>query len=249
MADLVHQASIGGEGFQEEVQAGQAAAADAELLNYHQDDRMEDIMADFPAAGGALGEAGKLQPLPVMTQIDSEASRHDDRELELLKEKHASLQSKAITLREAWTRLTMISGGADPYELLNKMYNSIDSMPDGQDKNNSVSMMNTIMPTFRAARKNPDLRKFLADLYPAQDKYYEVKDEKLALNKKISMLTKLYNEQEKETLLANLLSEQAKREEDIKRKGQQRAATKEAKAASKEAEAAAKKQKTGPGPN
>jgi len=249
MGDLVHQASIGGEGFQEEVQAGQAAAADAELLNYHQDDRMEDIMADFPAAGGALGEAGKLQPLPVSTQIGSETAVHDDRELELLKEKHGLLQQKAVELKNCWTRLTQISGGADPYELLSKMYNSIDSMPDGQDKNNSVSMMNTIMPTFRAARKNPDLRKFLADLYPAQDKYYEVKDEKLALNKKISMLTKLYNEQEKETVLANLQNEQTKREEDIKRKGQQMAAAKEAKAASKEAAAASKKQKTGPDPN
>jgi hypothetical protein len=247
MGDLVHQASIGGEGFQEEVQAGQAAAADAELLNYHQDDRMEDIMADFPAAGGALGEAGKLQPLPVSTQIGPETAGHDDRELELLKEKHGLLQMKAVELKNCWTRLTQISGKDDPYELLSKMYSSIDSMPDGQDKNNSVSMMNMIMPTFRVSRKNPDLRKFLADLYPAQDKYYEVKDEKLALNKKISMLTKLYNEQEKETLLANLQSEQAKREEDIKRKGQQRAATKEAKEAAKAT--APKRQKTGPDPN
>ena len=48
MGDLVRKASIGDEGFQEEMQAGQAAAADAELLDYNQNDRMEDIMADFP---------------------------------------------------------------------------------------------------------------------------------------------------------------------------------------------------------
>ena len=96
MGDLVHQASIGGEGFQEEVQAGQAAAADAELLNYHQDDRMQDIMADFPAAGGALGEAGKLQPLPIATQIGSGTAVHDDRELELLKEKYGLQVLQAV---------------------------------------------------------------------------------------------------------------------------------------------------------
>ena len=40
MGDLVHQASIGGEGFQEEVQAGQAAADDGKLFDYDENDQM-----------------------------------------------------------------------------------------------------------------------------------------------------------------------------------------------------------------
>ena len=111
-------------------------------------------------------------------------------------------------------------------------------MPDGPGRSESVVMMNTILPMFRAARKNADLRKFLADLFTAQDKYYEVKEEKAALNLKISMLTKLYNEQERESMLANLQQIQDKREQDIKRKGELKAEA--------QAEKAAKKQKTGP---
>ena len=54
------------------------------------------------------------------------------------------------------------------------------------------------------------------------------------------MLTKLYNEQEKETLLANLQSVQEKRELDIKRKDQAKAEAKAVAVGDK------KKQKTGP---
>ena len=223
------QASIGEEGFQEEVQAGQAAAADAELLDTYQDDRAEDIMADFSAGAGAE----TLLPLPAQTQDTTGASVLEDTTgasvLEELKVKHPSLQSKACALKDAWARHTQISAADEddtPYDLLGKMHSSINCMAEGDGKNESVVMMNVIMPLFRAARKNADLRKFISDLFAAQDRYYTVKLEKSKLNKKISMLTKLYNEQEKETLLANLQSVQEKRELDIKRKGQAKAEAK-----------------------
>ena len=50
-AEMAHFASggIGEEHFHERLAAGQAAAADGELMDEYEDDRLEDAMADCPA--------------------------------------------------------------------------------------------------------------------------------------------------------------------------------------------------------
>ena len=243
LSDMQRQASIGNAGFAEHLAAGQQAALDNELMDENEDDRLEDIMADFPAAGG---ERPALNPLPTATLEvggGGGVAAHDDRALELLNEKHPQLQSKACALKDAWARKTQLDSetqsGEDPYDMMGTMHNGISSMPEGPEKKHSVEMMNVLMAMSAAARQNEGLRNFLAEFFPAQVKYYRIKNENRSLDTKISMLTKLYNEQETQAALAALLETQQKRTEAVAEKGRIKAVRAAEKAATKEAAAAA----------
>ena len=55
--------------------------------------------------------------------------------------------------------------GTNPYDMLSQVKEHVDSRPSGSDKQQSIMAFNTVVALFNAARENPGLRKFAADLF------------------------------------------------------------------------------------
>ena len=230
---IARSASIGNPAFAEGLAAGQAAARNGEANNsfeqMEEDDRREDIEADFPAAGGGL------QQLPAQTQMvddfaETGSEAADDRALELLNEKHSALNSKTFRLRELYAQKhnLMERAGSDPYQILSDMYGKIEVSEDSEDKEQSIVMLNAVIAVFESARGHAGLRDFVSELFASQRTYYSDKEEKRTINSEIKMLTKLYDEQEKEQMLKALIDKQEQRKQQLAAKGKSKAEKKAA---------------------
>jgi hypothetical protein len=239
---------IGAEGFHDRLAEAQQASADGELIENSQDDRLEDIMGDF-ALAGAGGAAG-LVPIPQATQAGGEQGVVDPSTRTARKAKlsadHREAQSKSVALKNLWARQIMLeeNAGPNPFTVFGAVWNSINSMADDDpQKAWAIEMINTVTPIFEASRKNPTLRSFLAELFPAQEKYYATKAEKLELTTDISILTELYNEQEMQMAMVAVKRVQDEREAAIKEKARKKVERDNERAERKEE--ASKRQKTG----
>ncbi len=238
---LAQQMSIGDSSFAERLAEGQKAATEGDVQH--------------PAGGEEdepewlSGHNAVLQPAPACTQQDDFGGLDDgddDRALELLNEKYPDLNSKTFRMRDLMTKKAGIinKAGADPYTLMENMHDNIDSMDEGGDKTNDTAMYNAIFTMYESARKNEELRDFLADVFGGLRVHYETKEEKAAINSELKTLTKLYDEQEEKQLMENLAKKREARKAALEMKASEKAKKIDAKAAAKgESSSATKKQK------
>ena len=218
---------IGDEGFHDRLAEAQQASADGELIEASQNDRLEDVMADFLEAG-ASGAAG-LVAIPQATQDGGEQGVVDPGTRTARKAKLAAdyrePQSKSVALKNLWAQKILLdeAAGVNPHDVFGAVYNSINNMADDDpQKAWSIEMINIVTPVFEASRKNPTLRSWLAVLFPAQEKYYETKAKKLQLTTDISIITELYNAQEMELAVAAVKKIQDEREVSIQEKARKK---------------------------
>lgn len=230
LSSAAEQMSIGDAAFAERLAEGQKAAADGEVQHPAAgDEEPEWLSGPAPAS---------LQPAPASTQMDydlggSEAG-DDDRQLELLNEKYADLNSKTFRMKDLMTKKAGIlnKAGPDPYILMEGMHDTIDEMEEGEDKTESTAMYNAIYTIYESARKNEKLRDFCADLFSAQRDYYTDKAKKAALDGELKMITTLYDEQEEKVMMENLAKKRADRKAALEAKASEKAKKLDAKAES-----------------
>lgn len=241
LPSLYRQMSIGDTKFAERLAEGQKAAAEGDVQHPAggDEDEPEWLSGANPAS---------LQPAPASTQMDdtfSEASNDDDRQLELLNEKYADLNSKTYRMKDLMTKKAGIlnKAGSDPYTLMEGMHDTIDGMEDGEDKTNDTAMYNAIYTIYESARKNKDLRDFCADLFSAQRDYYKDKEQSAAIDSELKMITKLYDEQEERVMMENLAKKREQRKAALETKASEKAKKLDAAAAAKAESSSAKKQR------
>ena len=109
---------------------------------------------------------------------------------------------------------------------------------------NAIAMMNAIVPLFQACRENVTLRKWMAALFGGVDEYYETKHRRAAIDEELTILAKLYNEQELEQELKRLKDKQAARLAAVSAKGKAKADKQLEKDAAKAESSSSKKQRT-----
>lgn len=219
--------SIGAPGFGDSLAAGQAAAANGDTTMADDDDDEQD-----------LEQRAGLVPAPVATQFaDEDEDEEDDPKATELKEKHPSLNSKSFAMKALIERRAGIKDKPDPYRHLLQMHDKVEAMPEGTEKKESIKTFNAVVSIFGAAREKEELRGFVADLFSAQESYYKNKRTRQAIAAELRILTKLYNDQEEEHMLAQLAERRKARMKQFTEKADAKAKKKE--------EAPAKRQKTG----
>ena len=215
---IARQGSIGSgnSAFAVRLAEAQAASANDEMM--HPAEGAEDDEPEW-----LHWHENKMQPAPQASQEMEEeyhVEAYDDRELVLLDEKYATLNAKTFRMKDLMAKREMheLKAGQDPYELMSNMYETIEAMPEGEDKNDSIHVWNGIYTIFETGRKNANLRAFLADLFPAQRDFYLVQKEKREIADELRMLSKLYDEQELEQTMKALKEKQEKRKASIEAK-------------------------------
>ena len=126
-----------------------------------------------------------------------------EREQEL-QANNPDLNAKTYALKRAFLIKADIVGSApvnNVYVMLKEMADSIRGMEDGEDKEETIYLFNCINAIFKVGRKNDKVRTFAADLFTAQVNYYENKEKLEEVDLDIKLLTKLYDEQEKQQML------------------------------------------------
>jgi len=200
--------SIGDRDFAQRLAEGQAVAAGGDVQHPAAGEGEPEWLSGPPPAG--------LEPVPEQTQQEDYncGSDDDDYRKEELKKKYSDLNSKTYRMKELMTKQATMANqaGPDPYDLMEKMHDDVDAIEDDDEKTYSSQMYNAIYAQYESARKNEDLRNFLADVFGGLRDHYDTKEEKVAIKDEIKILTELYNEQEEEQMLAAL----AKKREDRK---------------------------------
>ena len=228
--------SLGVASFSDDLVRGQQVAADGEIQDDgFQNDRMDDIKADFPSNAPAMSPA--MAPAPVATlRNDDDDDDEDDTFAKFLvdelKGKFQSRTSKTARMKALWAKLHQFNEreAVNPYEVLQKMLDDVQSMPESDQKIHDVQMVNAVIALFQVGRQKPGLRKFLAQLFTAQASYYNDKEERKAVDVELGILNKLYNEQEWEQRMDELRKQQEERTESLKNKGKAKAEKEAAKA-------------------
>ena len=77
--------------------------------------------------------------------------------------------------------------------------------------------------TFKQARVNEGLRNFLAQIFTSLNHYKDDKPKVTKLKEEVAILSKLHQEKEEETMLANLRASQKLRAATVKAKGEAQA--------------------------
>lgn len=233
-------ASIADPTFAARLAAGQAEAREGDAnneLEMEEDDRLEDIRADFP-------NRGELQPAPEMTQAvgDDEDDTNNDEEVakEALKQNFPTLNGMTFRQKELWAKKhhLLMKAGKDPYTLTVEMREAIERS-EGDDKQESIEMFNAIYAVFQSARGNAHLRNFIADLFHSQREYYQSKEEKRSIDLELRQMGELYDETEYEQAMQILKDKQAQRKLTLELKGVAQAERQAASVNLKKAERAA----------
>lgn len=163
----------------------------------------------------------EMMPPPSQSQSQSQmvndevAEVFDDRELEMQGSIHSTLTSKTHKVRQLKRQefeMHLDFEEANPFKMLKEKHDEILALDDGPNKTTSKHVYNCIGTLFKASRKNQELRKFLAELFGATEKYYGFKEKKKELKRQIKLFEKLRNDHE----LADFQAKQLKRsrEED-----------------------------------
>ncbi len=251
---LARNMSIGDATFAERLQVGQGIAAagivraNDDVLGMEENDRQEDIEADFELSP-------QLRPMPARTQeVTFTGDDDDDEEMPTASDKEtckalfATLNAKSYRLKDRAAALYKLNEGGipDPYAILETMHSSIEAMEEGDERTQNCHMLNALITVFESARTNPGLRNFASTLFSTQKAYYEYRIEKRAIKKEMAVLNELYDEQEDELQQEALKKKQQERRAMLMNKGEAKAKqdTLKAEAAAKaKAESAAKKRK------
>ena len=236
-------AAIGDADFAANLAAGVTAAAVTTTVDPPDvDDEMEELLSfarrQLSIGGGSAGgiPAGGLMDAPVATQqelVDLGDDDDDRTALDALTEKYPTLTAKTFRMRELLAEKLKLDEAGDPFELITSMHDTVEGMPDGEDKLQSTQMFNAVAAVFESARKNEGLRVFSAELFSALKSYYETKEHKMAVTTEYNQLNKLYNEQEYEKMMADFDRKKAERASMLERKVAAKAAAVAAKAAAK----------------
>lgn len=207
-------ASFGGSGFAADL----AAALDDPSLRgaglTDEDLEYENELLDDGLATGPVVQ--RLMSVPVATQDDGDAEESvddaafDDRKAEL-----GSLYS-TLTAKTQFINKLMYEKGVlmdnfevigTPFEILGNKRAEIAAMPDGEDKEESVKMYNTIAVLFAQCRQSPVLREFMSKMFKQTEDYYSLKTKRKAKDSDLQAMIELRDEQE----MNNFRAKQKKR--------------------------------------
>ena len=96
-----------------------------------------------------------------------------------------------------------------PFEILGNKRAEIAAMPDGEDKEDSVKMYNTIAVLFAQCRQSPELREFMSRMFKQTEDYmyYSFKTKRKAMDSDLQAMIDLRDEQE----MNNFRAKQKKR--------------------------------------
>lgn len=207
-------ASFGGSGFAADLAAAlddpslRGAGLTDEDLEY-ENDLLDDGLATGPVVQ-------RLMSVPVATQDDGDAEESvddaafDDRKAEL-----GSLYS-TLTAKTQFINKLMYEKGVlmdnfevigTPFEILGNKRAEIAAMPDGEDKEESVKMYNTIAVLFAQCRQSPVLREFMSKMFKQTEDYYSLKTKRKAKDSDLQAMIELRDEQE----MNNFRAKQKKR--------------------------------------
>lgn len=187
----------------------------------------------------------EMKNVPSMTQEELDDDSDGEHVLAAVKEKYTNLNAMSYRLKDLHAQLCILlkRGSKNPYDMLLEMQALIDSMDDGDDKQQSIQAFNTIIVLFSAVRENDDLRVFVADLFSSFNNYREDKPKITELRQEINIINDVYAEQENLQVMTALKEKQAARRAQLAVKGAAVAEKAEA-AETKKAEAVeAKKRK------
>ena len=184
----------------------------------YEDDLLEDGLA-------ATSVAPVLLPTPEATQEpdgftfgqagagNDEDDRKDEQKREELTSMHPTLTSmtrKISGLYEEQAKQEAEHEDANPFLVLKEKHDIVSKLGDGDDKNDSIKMFNSVATLFSAARRNPVLREFLADLFNKTGIYYSLRERKQKTAHELSLMLELRREAERE----NFVKKQRMREEE-----------------------------------
>jgi len=172
-------------------------------------------------------------PAPDGTQFDEDADNdagEDDRTLELLKEKYATLNAKTFRMKDLYAKKHELQMNPikDPYLIMSEMHDSVEDMDIGEDKTQAVQMFNLFHAIFEINRKNQATLEFAAELFTAQRDYYNRKKVKREIDAELAQLSELYDEQETEQTMNALYEKQRARKAILEAKGTAKAEKKAA---------------------
>ena len=209
-------------------------------------------MGDREAAEEEAKARAKVMPIPFLlpqpsADVSINQNQIDDAKETALKESYPDKNRLSYAMKNHYAEMHKINlemeQAMDPFVMMGDMSYAIMQKPDDENKRKDLSVLNTIVALFNAARENPDLRNFVADLFGAQKTYYDNKLRRAEINEELTILHKLYNEKELEDAVQAVKDRQAAREAagTVQAKGKAKAENDIKKAAD------AKKQKKGHG--
>ena len=225
--------SFGGSGFTADLAAAlkspslRGAGLTDEDLDF-ENDLLEDAIATGPANGPVLQ---RLMSAPVATQDDGDAEEpvddaaFDDRKAEL-GSMYPTLTSKTQCINKLMYEIGYMYDNlhvvGTPFEILANKRAMIAAMPEGEDKEESIKMYNTIAVLFAQCRQSPELREFMSRMFKQTEDYYSLKTKRSTMNAELEMLIQLRDEQEME----NFRAKQRKRLDQEKQESDDRAGKK-----------------------
>jgi len=233
------------EGFAAEVEASQEMAQ-AGVTAGGED------MADEEAQAEQNNTGPHMLPAPGESQeMADEYGDDDGPAYRAIDEKYPDQHALAFHRRDIdaklWTLMT--DNGTPPLDIMNGIEEQVAAMSDDDPtKADSVLMWNLIVQIYNRARgtDGKPLRDILVQLFTAQAKYYDSREEIADLREDQRISTQIYNEREMAAAIKKVQAAQEAREKanEIKTKKLAEArAAKTAAAAAKAAEKEAKKQK------
>ena len=215
--------SIGVENFANKLQLASDAAANGQVQD---SDAAEEAMKEFLQQAEEKLAGNAMAAMPVMTQTDDyygdeEDEGHDDKTVTALAETYVSKNAKSFRQKALFAeKYEMDSQEAgNPFDMLMSMHEGIEQSEDNDQKQNDIKMFNTIVPIFESSRANPDLRMFMSDLFGGLQTYYNTKKRRKEIDEEMTILTKLYNEQEMKDAMEELQKKQAARLAAVASKG------------------------------
>jgi len=210
--------SFGGSGFTADLAAAlkspslRGAGLTDEDLDF-ENDLLDDGLATGPATGPVLQ---RLMSAPVATQDDGDAEEpvddaaFDDRKAEL-GSMHSTLTAKTQFVNKLMYEKGCLMDSFEvigtPFEILGNKRAEIAAMPDGEDKEDSVKMYNTIAVLFAQCRQSPELRDFMSRMFKQTEDYYSLKTKRKAMDSDLQAMIELRDEQE----MNNFRAKQKKR--------------------------------------
>ena len=227
------QGSIGVQGFADDLVGKLQGAKVGDDDGY---DQFLDAAEQEQRAGGqSLLAAPPMQTQPAYEEEEEE----DEDEAEALNQKYETLTSKTFRMKALASKRHELSQEAtkagNPFEIIADMYETIDAMPDDDDKINSIEMWNAVVALFQAARHNEGLREFTSLVFSSQKSYYNNKKEMTVVNNELKLLQDLYDKQEQTAVMKALKDKQQARKMSLESKVQEKATKKAAEEAEKEA--------------
>jgi len=219
-------------GFGDEVAAAQEMAM-AGVAAGGEDMAGEEAQAEQDAVPAMLPAPAPSQE---MNDFDEEAGDDDGPAYRAIDENFPEQNALAFHRRDVdaklWTHIT--DNGTPPLDIMNGIEAQVAAMADDDPtKADSVLMWNLIVQIYNRARgtAGKDLRDILVQLFTAEAKYYDTREEIAALREDQRISTQIYNEREMAAAIKKVQAAQEAREKANEAKTKKLAEARAAKAA------------------